>query len=166
MSRRTFALAIVLASLLAACGSTSRVMSAPRVTAIGPVLAATALAPETGTVVAVYFGLADEESSSTDILFEVSRGSGEFVALGTSEAAGSIAFGGDGLVSLSAPLRGIVHRILWKPPANLSPTESVRLRLTPFEPKLAPPPVGLEGLTGVPITSAPFQVGSLAPDRS
>lgn len=141
-------------------------MSPPRVTAVGPIAAAAALPPDSGTVVAIYFGLADAESSPTDILLEVSRGDGAFVAVGKSPAAGSIAPGGDGLFALSAPFLGITHRVLWKPPADLVATETVRVRLTPSEPAIAPPPVGLEGQQGQSVTSAPFQVGSLPPDRS
>lgn len=160
MNLRRTASGLVLALACVACGGNPRVASAPRLTALGPIFAAVPDLPDTGSVVAVYFTLADAEDSSTDVLFEVKRGAGAFAPLGSSST-GDVAVGGDGLLGLTAPPKGRVHRILWKPPASLTPTESVQLRLTPIEPEIKPPPQALGALRGEPMLSAEFTLATL-----
>ena len=165
IGRSVFSSSAVLCLLLAACSPSQRVQAPPRVTATGPVYTTQAVAPDAGNVVAVYFTLADAEDLPADVLFEVSRGvGGAFTALGSSASTGDVAVGGDGVKALTAPPAGRVHRLLWKPPADLAATEEVRFRLTPSEPDIAEPPHALAGVTGAAVTSAAFTLGGLVAD--
>lgn len=142
------------------CSSNQRLMTPPRITATGPVYRAAAVAPETGDVVAFYFTLTDAEDVPVDVKVEMSRTPGVFVAVGAA-GGGAFANGGDGVVGLTAPPQGRQHRLLWKPPAELTATDSVTFRLTPIEPEILPPPAPLPAVIGASVTATAFTLSTL-----
>lgn len=156
MRRAAARIAWIPAALLAACGGSARVATPPRVTAVGPFYRA-------GSLVAIYFTLADDEGSPADVLLELKRGDGPFVALG-GPGTGEAGPGGDGLRALIARRGGTLHRFLWRPPADLEPTEPVTVRLTPSEPAI-PDPQPFPALWGQPVEGSPFTLQGLEDER-
>jgi hypothetical protein len=152
-------LSLLALSAVFACGDVQRLSTPPRVTALGPMYRAEPPAGETGDFVAIYLTLADDEENFVNLLVEVSRAGGAFVAVG-SAGGGELAPGGEGVRGLLARRGGSLHRLLWKAPAGVGANASLAVRVTPSEPEVPRP--FFPAVVGTPVTSAPFTLGGLS----